>query len=172
MVLSGLTQWLNQGKNYDLVGTIPMVYSGENLWFHRDKPYALMILEKCGATHVADNLAHLLDGADTSGHKGESELILDEAHFMEQCLHAGRISIDKEQFVELGELVMDAAGRLVFTTELQSDHARELTWQGIANDGDDTSGTTCYHGECQGIVATEHIEAVGLQLDDFIDLFE
>ena len=68
--------------------------------------------------------------------------------------------------------MMNLAGRFIFAPELKANHAAKLLGEGIADNGYDTGGTTCYHRESQGIVATDDIKIVRLVLDDFIYLLQ
>ena len=69
-----------------------------------------------------EDICHLLLCLDVGRYEWQSEHILDHAHVVEQGLHAGRVAVDEEQGVELGELMVDLAGWLIFAVELQSDH--------------------------------------------------
>ena len=123
-------------------------------------------------SELLEDLGHFLLGLDVGGHEGQTETVLDEAHVVEQGLHAGRVAVDEEEAVELCEHVMDLAGWVVLAVKLQSDHTRELLGQGVANDRDDAGCSAGHHREGEGVVAADDVEVVGFVLDNLVYLFE
>ena len=68
--------------------------------------------------------------------------------------------------------MVDLACLAIVALKLQADHVGELAGQGVADDRDHTDGSAGYHRERQRVVATDHLEALGLVLDDLVDLLQ
>ena len=67
---------------------------------------------------------------------------------------------------------MNLPGSLILALVLQAYHLGELLGQGIANDTDDTNGSTGDHRESEGIVAADDIKGGRLVLDNLVHLFQ
>ena len=119
-----------------------------------------------------ENLRHTLHVIDSHGHQWQTEHILDKAHLRKHGLHTCRVAINKQQREEIGKTMMDSACRIVLAAHLQTDHTRELLWQRITNNRDDTYGATANHRECKRIVARDHVEIGRFVLDNLINLLQ
>ena len=118
------------------------------------------------------DFTHLLQRGDARRHQGQTQYILNHSHLMEHGLDSGGIAINEEQTEQVGETVMNLPGSLILALVLQAYHLGELLGQGIANDTDDTNGSTGDHRESEGIVAADDIKGGRLVLDNLVHLFQ
>ena len=77
---------------------------------------------------------HTLHVLDAHRHKWQAEYVLNETHLVKHRLYTGWISVDEEQREQVGETVMNLAGRVVLTKHLQTYHLRKLLGQRVADD--------------------------------------